>query len=99
MYSEARRYAKGFSDSEIRVSAAVGGMDKYTQIKELKAGAEVVIATPGRLIDLIRAKANTLQQVCFPLKILRGKTSIDSSAIDSTTFVAFRLFFLLFFNI
>jgi superfamily II DNA/RNA helicase len=42
--------------------AAFGGLSKFDQFKELKAGAEVAVATPGRMMDLIRMKAcNTLR--------------------------------------
>eukprot|EP00850_Spirogloea_muscicola_P012567 SM000082S22809 [mRNA] locus=s82:13116:16227:- [translate_table: standard] len=34
----------------LRVAGVFGGMSKFEQFKELKAGCEVVIATPGRLI-------------------------------------------------
>ena len=30
-----------------------GGVSKYDQIKNLSKGVEVVVATPGRLIDLM----------------------------------------------
>ena len=35
----------------------LGGASKQDQFKELRAGAEVVVATPGRLIDLCKMKA------------------------------------------
>ncbi len=49
----------------LRVVAAFGGLSKYEQVKELRAGSEVAVATPGRLIDLIRAKACTLLRTTY----------------------------------
>ena len=43
--------------------AAFGGLQKHTQKRELQAGVEVAVATPGRLIDLIECSACKLQRV------------------------------------
>ena len=50
---EARRFAKPLG---VRCTAVFGGVGKYEQFKELKAGAELVVGTPGRLIELIGTK-------------------------------------------
>ncbi|GAB2299100.1 DEAD-box ATP-dependent RNA helicase 24 [Dionaea muscipula] len=42
-------------------------MSKLEQFKELKARAEIVVATPGRLIDLIKMKALTMLRATYPL--------------------------------
>lgn len=47
----------------LRVVAAFGGLQKYAQTVELKKGSEVAIATPGRLIELVRSGACPLQRV------------------------------------
>ena len=39
-----------------RCVAVLGGADKTEQIRELRAGSHLVVGTPGRLIDLCRAK-------------------------------------------
>ena len=39
--------------SGVRNTCVYGGVGKGGQIRELKAGREIVIATPGRLIDLL----------------------------------------------
>ena len=46
-----------------RLVAVYGGADMNKQIKALAAGAELVIATPGRLIDLIDRKELQLTSV------------------------------------
>src|SRR5436305_12940833 len=37
----------------IRTPVVVGGMSESNQLRDIKAGAEVVIATPGRLCDYL----------------------------------------------
>jgi superfamily II DNA/RNA helicase len=38
-------------------------LQKYAQVKALQAGVEVAVATPGRLIDLVSAKACNFERV------------------------------------
>jgi ATP-dependent RNA helicase RhlE len=38
----------------IRTAVVVGGLSEVTQLRDIKAGAEVVIATPGRLCDYLQ---------------------------------------------
>jgi ATP-dependent RNA helicase RhlE len=47
----------------LRSAVVFGGMNMKEQTIELKAGVEVLIATPGRLIDHIEAKNCNLSQV------------------------------------
>ncbi len=47
----------------LRSAVVFGGMNMKEQTVELKAGVEVLIATPGRLIDHIEAKNCNLSQV------------------------------------
>lgn len=42
-----------------------GGASKWEQSRALRAGCEVIIATPGRLIDQIRDGATNLRRVTF----------------------------------
>jgi len=53
-------YAK-FTD--LRSTVVFGGMDMKPQTLELKKGVEVLVATPGRLLDHIEAKHVVLNQV------------------------------------
>jgi ATP-dependent RNA helicase RhlE len=53
-------YAK---HTKLRSAVVFGGMDMKPQTAELKAGVEVLIATPGRLLDHIEAKNAVLNQV------------------------------------
>ena len=49
--------------TKLRSAVVFGGMDMKPQTAELKAGVEVLIATPGRLLDHIEAKTAVLNQV------------------------------------
>jgi ATP-dependent RNA helicase DeaD len=49
----------------IRILAVYGGSSIEQQIKSLKKGVQIVVATPGRLIDLIHRKAIRLNEVRY----------------------------------
>jgi superfamily II DNA/RNA helicase len=51
------------SKSALRVTCVYGGVDMDPQTEALRKGAEVVIATPGRLLDHIQQKNTSLGQV------------------------------------
>jgi superfamily II DNA/RNA helicase len=57
---QVKLYAK---HTKLRSAVVFGGMDMKPQTAELKAGVEVLIATPGRLLDHIEAKTAVLNQV------------------------------------
>jgi superfamily II DNA/RNA helicase len=59
----AENVAKYAKRSLLRSTVVFGGMDMKPQTAELKAGVEVLIATPGRLLDHIEAKNCALHQV------------------------------------
>jgi ATP-dependent RNA helicase RhlE len=55
---------KGYAaQTKLRVAVVYGGIDMKPQALELKAGVEVLVATPGRLLDHIEAKNCVLNQV------------------------------------
>ncbi|MFD2920082.1 DEAD/DEAH box helicase [Terrimonas rubra] len=49
----------------IHVTAVYGGASIGEQIRELKRGTHIVVATPGRLIDLIERKAINLEKIHY----------------------------------
>jgi superfamily II DNA/RNA helicase len=55
-----KTYAK---HTQLRSMVVFGGIDMKPQTLQLKAGVEVLIATPGRLLDHIEAKNCVLNQV------------------------------------
>lgn len=54
IYSDLMPFAKAL---KLRAIAAYGGNAIKDQIAELKRGAEIIVATPGRLIDLLAANS------------------------------------------
>ncbi|GFR43899.1 hypothetical protein Agub_g5030, partial [Astrephomene gubernaculifera] len=62
IHREARRFAKPYG---LRAAAAFGGLSKYEQFKALRGGCEVAVATPGRMIDLVRSRACGLGRVSY----------------------------------
>ncbi|MCB8995245.1 MAG: DEAD/DEAH box helicase [Bacteroidales bacterium] len=52
------KYLKGF-----RCTAVYGGADISKQIRALKDGCQIVVATPGRAIDLIKRKALKINDI------------------------------------
>ena len=53
------------SNSRIRNTAIYGGAPKGPQIRDLQRGVEVVIATPGRLIDMLETGKTNLRRVTY----------------------------------
>jgi ATP-dependent RNA helicase DDX42 len=62
IYTEAKKFGKVYN---IQVVCCYGGGSKWEQSKALEGGAEIVVATPGRMIDLVKMKATNLQRVTF----------------------------------
>ena len=47
----------------LNMGIAYGGVSTKTQVKEIKAGVDVLIATPGRLLDLLRTESVSLAHI------------------------------------
>ncbi|XP_011877226.1 PREDICTED: ATP-dependent RNA helicase DDX42 [Vollenhovia emeryi] len=62
IYQEAKKFGKVYN---IQVCCCYGGGSKWEQSKALESGAEIVVATPGRMIDLVKMKATSLTRVTF----------------------------------
>ncbi|MGR3700224.1 MAG: DEAD/DEAH box helicase, partial [Roseovarius sp.] len=52
-------------DSPIKISLVVGGASINPQIKRLEQGTDILVATPGRLLDLIDRRAVRLDAARF----------------------------------
>jgi len=53
------------TSSRIKNTCVYGGVPKGPQIRDLQRGVEIVIATPGRLIDMLEAKKTNLRRVTY----------------------------------
>ncbi|MEN9911557.1 MAG: hypothetical protein RI956_1, partial [Pseudomonadota bacterium] len=60
IYVNLRDYAK---TTPIRTAVVFGGMDFKPQEAQLRAGVDVLVATPGRLLDHVTSKVLNLSQV------------------------------------
>ncbi len=48
---------------QLKIRAVYGGTDIYQQIKEVKRGAHIIVATPGRLRDMIKRKVVNIEEI------------------------------------
>ncbi|XP_056309613.1 ATP-dependent RNA helicase DDX42 [Danio aesculapii] len=62
IHAECKRFGKAYG---LRSVAVYGGGSMWEQAKALQEGAEIVVCTPGRLIDHVKKKATSLQRVTF----------------------------------
>merc|ERR1712169_130620 len=51
--------------TSVQSICVAGGLDRASQTNSIKKGAQVVFATPGRLISLINSKEIDLSKVCY----------------------------------
>eukprot|EP00761_Pharyngomonas_kirbyi_P011386 gb/GECH01011411.1/.p1 GENE.gb/GECH01011411.1/~~gb/GECH01011411.1/.p1 ORF type:complete len:542 (+),score=134.92 gb/GECH01011411.1/:1-1626(+) len=51
--------------SRLRNTCVYGGASRGPQIRELKRGVEIVIATPGRLLDMLNSEHTNLRRVTY----------------------------------
>ncbi|RBW69913.1 DEAD/DEAH box helicase [Bacillus taeanensis] len=59
--SELRKLAKY---KKIRVASIFGGQPFYPQVRELKGGAQIVVGTPGRIIDHLNRGTMQTDDIC-----------------------------------
>ena len=62
IFAEAKKYGRVYN---VSVVCAYGGGSKWEQSKSFEQGAEVAIATPGRMIDMIKMKVTNLERVTY----------------------------------
>jgi len=60
--SECQKFGRS---SRLRFCCVYGGVPKPPQASALRRGAEIVIATPGRLIDFLQSRVTNLQRVTY----------------------------------
>lgn len=49
--------------SGLKHAAIYGGVSQFQQVKKLQMGVDILIATPGRLLDLVQQRRLTLQNI------------------------------------
>lgn len=62
IFVEAKKFSKAFN---ISCACAFGGGNLYEQVQACQEGVELLVCTPGRLIDLIKKKGTNLKRVTY----------------------------------
>ncbi|KAG2489591.1 hypothetical protein HYH03_011872 [Edaphochlamys debaryana] len=58
-------YGKHLAAPAVKTALFVGGVDAAPQIKQLRDGVDIVVGTPGRVIDFVESGKITLDQIRF----------------------------------
>jgi len=82
-----RQIAEG---TRIRTAVVVGGLSEAGQLKDIKAGAEVVIATPGRLCDYLERRLVDLSET-RTVVLDEADRMLDMGFLPSLTFILEKL--------
>lgn len=53
------------TSTHIRTACTVGGVDKKPQESDLRKGCEIVVATPGRLLDFLSANVTNMKRCTY----------------------------------
>jgi ATP-dependent RNA helicase DDX1 len=64
-FDELGKFAVFLPEPRVQVGLFLGGQPQSAQLAVLKKGVDIVVATPGRLIDLIQSKAVDCADVRF----------------------------------
>ncbi|MEQ8473218.1 MAG: DEAD/DEAH box helicase [Marinoscillum sp.] len=62
VYEDVKSYSEFLN---LKSTVIFGGVNANPQIRALRSGVDILVATPGRLLDLYQQKAMTLSQVKF----------------------------------
>jgi ATP-dependent RNA helicase RhlB len=76
--------------TSLRFGVVYGGVSYRTQLDDLSAGVDAVVATPGRLIDYIKQKAIDLQNISI-LIIDEADRMLDMGFIADLRYILKRL--------
>ncbi|HBD06884.1 MAG TPA: RNA helicase [Syntrophobacteraceae bacterium] len=76
--------------TRLRFSVIYGGVSYRSQLDDLTAGLDMIVATPGRLIDYIKQKSVNLQRISI-LVIDEADRMLDMGFIADLRFILKRL--------
>ena len=92
VYRELKRFARGSPRGDVGVVAVFGGSGKYEMAKALgKPGADVVAATPGRMMELVAENAADLQDRCTFLVVDEADRMFELGFQDQLSSLAQRV--------
>jgi ATP-dependent RNA helicase DeaD len=63
--SDLQLFARHIKDA--RIASVYGGADMGKQVNRIKKGAQIIVATPGRLLDLINRKSVSLKTLAYSI--------------------------------
>lgn len=87
IHSSIEKYAEGL---EIKSCAIYGGVGQGAQTKAIREGAHVIVATPGRLLDLLTQKLLRLSEINY-FVIDEADRMLDMGFIDDIKDIIGRL--------
>ncbi|MDD3187457.1 MAG: DEAD/DEAH box helicase [Bacilli bacterium] len=73
-------------ETEFKCSVILGGVNQESQIRVLKNGIDILVATPGRLVDLIKQKKADLSNV-ETIVLDEADTMLDMGFIKDVKFI------------
>ena len=72
--------------TKLRVATIYGGQSMGPQLDAIKRGVEILVATPGRLIDHLKRGSITLDDISY-LVLDEADTMLDMGFIDDIQFI------------
>src|ERR1700736_5050733 len=78
---ESIRFFAGYLRQPLKVIAVFGGVSINPQMMALRGGADIVVATPGRLLDLVEQNALRLSEVEILVLDEADRIDVDPGAL------------------
>lgn len=94
IYKEARKL---LHQTGISITKIYGGVPHDSQIRELRDGTDILVATPGRLIDFLNSKLITLKAVKYFI-LDEADRILDLGFSDQLNSITFNYGILIFLN-
>eukprot|EP01084_Bolivina_argentea_P155845 271572_1 len=63
--SEISRYVESNPDVQLKHCAVYGGSDRHRQISNLRRSPDILVATPGRLLDLLECGETNFKRTTY----------------------------------
>ncbi|AEB24741.1 MULTISPECIES: DEAD/DEAH box helicase [Bacillus] len=90
IYQEALKITQGAEDEQIRTKCFIGGTDKQKSIDKLKTQPHLVVGTPGRIADLIKAQALNVYKA-QSLVIDEADLMLDLGFLEDVDYIGSRM--------
>ncbi|CCF05891.1 ATP-dependent helicase [Bacillus velezensis] len=90
IHQEALKITQGAEDEPIRTKCFIGGTDKQKSIDKLKTQPHLVVGTPGRIADLIKAQALNVYKA-QSLVIDEADLMLDMGFLEDVDYIGSRM--------